>query len=249
MICLRKVIDGYLDDELDLQLQVELEDHMATCQDCAQAYLDGRAQQATLRSTAPYYVAPHDLEQRIRLMVSDAAAPPTGSLEGEFQWRWLAIAACLTLAVSAVWNVALLRSRVSQGDALANTILASHLRSMLGDRLLEVSSSDQHTVKPWFAGKTDFSPEVKDFASDGFPLAGGRIEFVSDRSVAALIYRHGQHVINLFTWPANSSDPKRSHFVRNGYNIAQWSDASMTYWAVSDISTAEMDRFQDLCLK
>ncbi len=114
---------------------------------------------------------------------------------------------------------------------------------------MDVVSTDQHTVKPWFNGKLDYSPEVKDFAAQGFPLVGGRIEYIADRPVAALVYHRRQHVVNLFTWPSTPSDTAESHFSRNGYNVVQWSNASMTYWAVSDIPSAEVDQFQALCMK
>jgi anti-sigma factor RsiW len=104
-------------------------------------------------------------------------------------------------------------------------------------------------VKPWFNGKLDFSPDVRDFAAQGFPLVGGRIEYIVDRPVAALVYHRRQHVINLFTWPSTQSDAKQSQFSRNGYNVVQWSNGSMTYWAVSDIPAAEVHQFEALCSK
>jgi len=155
----------------------------------------------------------------------------------------------LLLAVSLAWNLSRLQPRTPERDMIAQNILYSHVRSLIGTHLLDVTSTDQHTVKPWFNGRLDFSPEVKDFASQGFPLIGGRIEYVFDRSVAALIYRRRQHVINLFTWPSTSSDARESHFARNGYNVVQWSDATMTYWAVSDIAPSEVRQFQELCTK
>jgi anti-sigma factor RsiW len=123
------------------------------------------------------------------------------------------------------------------------------VRSLIGTHLLDVASTDQHTVKPWFNGKLDFSPEVRDFAAQGFPLVGGRIEYIAERPVAALVYRRRQHVINLFTWPSAPSGAMQRHFASNGYNVAQWSDSSMTYWVVSDIPASEVQQFEALCAK
>src|SRR5439155_24246996 len=119
-------------------------------------------------------------------------------------------------------------------------------RSLLGSRLVDVASSDQHTVKPWFAGKLDFSPAVRDLAGQGFPLAGGRLEYLSGRRVAALVYYRRQHVINLFTWPGGSSSVSETSTSLDGYNLLQWTDGSMTYWVVSDASSAELKIFRSL---
>ena len=129
---------------------------------------------------------------------------------------------------------------------VAENILSDHIRSLIGTHLLDVPSSNQHTVKPWFNGKLDFSPDVKDFASQGFPLIGGRLDYLMDRPVAALIYGRRQHVINVFTWPADSPLMAESHHSRNGDNAIHWSHGSMTFWAVSDIAPTELGQFKNL---
>jgi anti-sigma factor RsiW len=182
---------------------------------------------------ARYYEAPAALEQKIRASLRREAAP-------SMPWRWIAIAASILLAVSAVWNFTLLRSRVAPRQLLAENVLSAHLRSLNGTHLLDVPSTDQHTVKPWFAGKLDFSPPVKEL--DGFPLLGGRIEYFEGHSAAALVYGRRAHIVNLFVWPSAASTPESSQ-TRNGYQMRTWSAGGMTFWAVSDLNPAELGDF------
>jgi anti-sigma factor RsiW len=150
---------------------------------------------------------------------------------------------------SVAWNIVLLRPRPAE-DRIAENIFADHIRSLIGTHLMDVVSTDQHTVKPWFAGKLDFSPVVKDLSSEGFPLAGGRIEYISGRRVAALIYYRRKHVINLFMWPESGvgQAPTRSAalITRNGYHLLHWTSGSMMYWAVSDVSARDLKAFRNL---
>ena len=161
--------------------------------------------------------------------------------------NWMAVAASVLLFVSIAWNVALLRSHSSARDLLAQEVLSSHLRSLIGTHLVDIPSSDQHTVKPWFNGKLNFSPDVRDFARQGFPLVGGRMEYLDDRPVAALIYQRRQHLINLFMWPAaSSSSSGYSEMKRRGYNLLSWTRDGMTCWLVSDVQTGELEQFAQL---
>jgi len=185
---------------------------------------------------ALYYEAPPALEQKIRRSLRRENAAP-------LPWRWIAIAASLLLVVSAAWNLVLLRSRVDPQQLLASNVLSAHLRSLAGTHLLDVPSSDQHTVKPWFAGKLDFSPPVKDVAD--FPLLGGRVEYFDGHAAAALVYGRRNHIINLFVWPSGAPAPETSQ-TRNGYHLRSWSANGMTFWAVSDLNEAELAQFVSL---
>jgi anti-sigma factor RsiW len=200
-----------------------LAEHLLSCPSCI------------VRTQARYYEAPPALEQKIRqsLRRENVIRMP---------WRWLAIAASLLLAVSVAWNLVLLRSRVDPQRLLADDLLSAHLRSLNGTHLLDVPSTDQHTVKPWFAGKVDFSPPVKDVA--GFPLLGGRLEYFEGHSAAALIYGRRAHIINLFVWPS-AATPEASQ-TRNGYHLRSWSSGGMTFWAVSDVNDGELAQFESL---
>jgi anti-sigma factor RsiW len=198
-----------------------LAQHLLTCPSCV------------IRTRARYYEPPPGLEGKIRkkLRREDSAPAP---------WRWLAVAASILLAASVAWNIALLRSRVAPTQLLAGNVLSAHLRSLAGTHLLDVPSSDQHTVKPWFNGKVDFSPAVKDV--EGFPLLGGRLEYFDGHPAAALVYGRRQHIINLFTWPAAAPIAETSE-TRNGYHLQSWSGNGMVFWAVSDLNEAELRQF------
>jgi anti-sigma factor RsiW len=245
MNCSDELIGGYLDQELDLTLHVEVEQHLVICEHCSETCAMLRTQKSAIRSHAPYYSAPARLEQALGEALRKSSAPERRVFRQVLAWPWFALAASVLLAASITWNVVSFRS--SQDEAIAQTVIVGHIRSLMGNHLLDVASTDQHTVKPWFNGRTDFSPEVQDFEHQGFPLVGGRLDYVDGRTVAALIYRRRQHLINLFTWPNNAAYSKESQFARNGFNVLQWSDGSMTYWVVSDLDSAELSEFRRLC--
>jgi anti-sigma factor RsiW len=244
MNCSRELIEAYLDQELDAPQHAALEQHMATCPDCSEAYARLRDQKVAIKASAPYYYAPPELEGLVRRELRRSGREERTRVL-EIPWRWLTVAASLLLVASISWNLVQLRQQAPNSD-VAGDVLSDHLRSLLGTHLVDVPSSDQHTVKPWFAGKLDFSPDVKDLEAQGFPLVGGRIEYVAGRRVAALVYRRRQHVINLFIWPDTMSTPGESRSSRNGYNLLHWTAQPMTYWAVSDVSAAELENLRRL---
>jgi anti-sigma factor RsiW len=244
MNCSRDLVEAYLDEELDATQQTALKQHLAVCPACSEVYARLRKQKADVKQAASYYIAPPMLQRSIgealqRLSVAEAKPPRKAP------WPGLAIAASLLLAISVSWNLLQLRQRSSPDD-MAKNVLADHIRSLVGSRLVDVASSDQHTVKPWFAGKLDFSPDVKDLEAQGFPLAGGRVDYLADRRVAALVYHRRQHVITLFIWPSGSSPVRDATVSHNGYHLLQWTDGTMTYWAVSDASLPELQTFRAL---
>ncbi len=236
------LMEAYVDGELDAGEKAQVAEHLAACSACGAAYARLAELRDGIRAHAPYYGAPPGFEDRVRLGLRQAGR------ESATAWRWLAVAAGILLAVSAAWNVTLLRSR-SAADPVAADILSSHVRSLIGTHLLDVPSSDQHTVKPWFNGKLDFSPDVRDLAAQGFPLIGGRVDYAGHRTVAALVFERRKHTINLFTWPSSSAGADggpSSERSANGYHVLHWNQAGMAWWAVSDLNAAELRQFESL---
>src|SRR4051812_41626459 len=194
-------LSGYLDGELDLVNAVALEAHLKTCARCAQAYANQQALQAAIRGSGLYVPAPAALQARIKTSLrqadSSARAPRV------LRWRhWGSLAVALACIAVLAWGLGRTWVVPVADDRLAMEVLNSHVRSLITDHLIDVVSSDRHTVKPWFAGKLDFSPTVDDLASQGYPLTGGRLDYLDGRPVAALVYQRQRHVINLFSWPA-----------------------------------------------
>jgi len=242
----RPLLELHLDGELSASESAEIQEHVENCAPCGGVYQRLEHLQSDIRIQATRHTAPPQLQQRIQAVLREAAA--SEAQRRPLRWNWMAVAASILLLASMAWNVVSLRSRDSAArDILAQEVLSSHLRSLMGTHLLDVPSSDQHTVKPWFNGKLSFSPDVKDFSSQGFPLIGGRVEYIGERPVAALVYQRRQHFINLFTWPSSSaSQSGYSEMKRSGYNLVSWTEDGMTCWAVSDLQTGELEQFAQL---
>ncbi len=238
----RKLIDGYIDGELDLIRNLEIEHHIEGCAICAQGYKGHQALRTGIKSAGLYFRAPEDLQSRILGSLRKAAKAEVASRVS--RWRWLIVAAPLTAAAIVVLALVPLLRSPSPDDLLAREVLAGHVRSLMASHLADVASSDRHTVKPWFNGKLDFSPPVEDLTQQGFPLAGGRLDYLDDRPVAALIYHRQKHIINLFIWPsAESSGSGIKKQTRQGYHLLHWTRSGMTYWAVSDLEESQLQEF------
>ena len=241
-----ELIDAYLDGETDVVKSIEIEKHVADCNACTQRYKSLRSLRTILGDSALRFEPPPSFERRLRsgLRRDNKSQPALHSLR---RWGWILAGASVIAAVILIAAVAGFFSRPSSDDLLAQELISSHVRSLMADHLTDVPSSDQHTVKPWFTGKLDFSPTVKDLSQQGFKLNGGRLDYVGNRPVAALVYQRRQHAINLFVWPsmeAPATTGKASE--REGYNLIRWSNGGMTYWAVSDLNLAELQQFVEL---
>ena len=154
-----------------------------------------------------------------------------------------AIAASIAVVAVAGVMLAMMLRAPAANETLAQEVVSSHIRSLMANHLTDVSSTDQHNVKPWFNGKVDFSPPVKDLAGQGFPLIGGRLDYLGGRPVAALLYHRRRHIINLFIWPSLHSDSGPKTIATKGYNLIHWTRSGITYWAVSDLNENELSEF------
>ncbi len=230
------LLGAYLDGELEPAVSTSVREHVDACAACRQRLANLESIGRLVRR-APYYQAPETLRARLT-----QARPRVRATS-----NWLAWAAAVVMVASLGGSVWILESaRVPQDSvaAVAQEVVSGHVRALMGEHLFDVRSTDQHTVKPWFLGKLDFSPPVTDLAQAGFPLTGGRLDYVAGRPVAALVYTRRQHTINVFVWP-EASDAVRSSDARaiRGFHVRHWSRAGMSYWAVSDVNDADLDQF------
>jgi anti-sigma factor RsiW len=237
------LLHAYVDGELDVAHTLEVERHLRACPACTRACADLRHLGAALRAGLPRFRLPQGLPGRIRAAVrnKDQAGRPARG-----HWRLAALAASLLVLAA---GVGLLWPPSAGQGRLVQEVIDSHVRSQLAARrLLDVESDDRHTVKPWFQGKLDFSPAVRDLGDDGFTLVGGRLDYVNGRPVAALVYRRHQHVINLLTWPAapGEADTGPRAVTRQGYQVVSWRRQGMNGWAVSDLNAGELAEFARL---
>lgn len=239
-------LGAYIDGELDLVKSIEIETHLKECPQCETEHRNNLTVRAAMRTDPMYFRAPAKLENKIIL----AVGKPPEDLHTRVNawWRWMAVATSLAFVTILAFNL-MSFSQKTTNDQIAQEIVSGHIRSlMLPNHTVDVISSDQHTVKPWFDGKIDFAPPVKDFADQGFKLIGGRTDYVGNRSVAVLVYQHQQHFINLYIWPSqstNSASPSSLH----GYNIVNWTKDGMVFWAVSDLNKTELQQFSLLVLE
>ena len=238
---INELIHGYLDGELDLSRSLEIEHHLKGCLACSRAFIEQKSLRSAIARSALYHEAPNDLRRHLRKALRQEARS-----ESPFwmRWGWRFVWAPLGVVALALL-LAVPYVRLPSADSrLSAEIVSAHIRSLMPGHLTDIPSSDRHTVKPWFNGRLDFSPPVKDLAGQGFPLIGGRLDYVAGRPVAALVYQRRQHLINLFIWPDGSAfAPKGKSLSHQGYNLSSWSRDGITFCAVSDVSPADLDEF------
>lgn len=233
----------YVDDELTAAERRQVEAHLEDCAECRRLVKTELDWQQAIRRTATYHRAPEALRRRVAEAAAEGHALPAPPARRSRSRQGWAMAASLLVAVALSSSVTAYLVAPSPETPLARELVADHVRSLMADHLTDVASSDQHTVKPWFDGRLDYAPPVEDFAADGFPLVGGRLDYVDHRTVAALVYRRAKHPINLFVFPARGGDGAVRASVENGYNILRWTQGGMEYWAISDVNPAELRDF------
>jgi len=259
-----KLIDGYLDGELDPITSQKVEQHLRDCRKCEQEYEVDTAMAHAISQAAPYYKAPIELRERIQVSLREAIGATTSRRAAgggllpvrrpeavgrgvffEMPWNWLALAAAIVVAAIVASSFLSRLGEPRADQFLATQLIASHVRSLMADHLTDVASSDQHTVKPWLDVKLDFAAPVIDLSSEGFALIGGRLDYLDNRPVAALVYGRRKHFINLFVWPAASDEAKAPKTItREGYQLLHWADSDFNYWAVSDVNINDLQLFK-----
>ncbi|MEI9892865.1 MAG: zf-HC2 domain-containing protein [Chthoniobacter sp.] len=239
---IQKLIHAHHDGELDAANTLQVDEHLADCPSCFGALRQLSALRGALQNSELRFSAPDSLRRSISTAVEQAAKAERASTSTRPWFHYSGWAAAA--AVIAVSFVTFQLSSGRHEDRLLADLTASHVRSLMVDHLTDVASTDQHTVKPWFDGKLDFAPPVKELREAGFPLLGGRMDFIEGHTAAALVYGRQKHFLNLFIWPATSpspADPRASQ--RNGYNVIRWSDGKMACSVVSDLNETELREF------
>ena len=232
------LLNAHVDGELDLVRSLDVQKHVQACTACAAEEKSLRSLHAVLRDGGLAYRAPNSLRQSVR-----AIAPAPRHTDRQWLWKWVALGATAVTA----FTLTLQPAMILENDRLVDEAVAGHIRSLMPGHLTDVVSSDQHTVKPWFDGRIDFAPDVKDFAAQNFPLAGGRLDYLDGHPVAALIYRHNKHLINVFIWPvARPGELAAKTDNLRGYNVITRDADHLHYCLVSDLNAKELGDLADL---
>jgi len=228
----RALLNAHVDGELDLVRSLEVQKHVQACAACAAEEKSLRSLHAVLRDGGLAYRAPNSLRRSVR-----AIAPAPRHTDWQWLWKWVALGA----TACAVFTLILRPAGIPDNDRLVDEAVAGHIRSLMPGHLTDVVSSDQHTVKPWFDGRIDFAPDGKDFTAHNFPLAGGRLDYLDGHPVAALIYRHNKHLINVFVWPvAKPGELAAKAGNLRGYNVITRDADHLHYCLVSDLNAKEL---------
>lgn len=239
-------LQAYLDGELDAAGAANFESHLQSCPQCFEALAAQNALRQSLAGAQLYERAPDHLRRRVRSQISPI---DPASLRRSTAWRWAAVAAGILLALILSREVfSFLRGR-SEDAVLVAAAVDAHLRSLQPGHLTDVQSTDQHTVKPWFDGKVDLAPSVRDFAAQGFPLIGGRLDVLDGRTVAVVIYARRKHIVNVFVMNRPSARSLEGSGERQGYHWLAWQAGTFQYLAVSDVAPADLRELRNLFLK
>jgi anti-sigma factor RsiW len=238
----RRLIAAYSDGELDLVRSLEVEEHLRGCDSCASARENLRALKEAAHSA--YFPSPAGLRESVLAAVR--ASDPISQIVviRRAPRFWITSGLALAAGILLGFFAGQIRIRDATDKSLLATLTDSHVRSLIGTHLTDVVSSDQHTVRPWFEGKLDFAPPVPDLSAQGFPLVGGRVDYIEGRAAAALVYERRKHFINLFVWPAPAGNQSaKEEKSQRGYNIVSWRAAGMNYSAVSEIAEDDLQKF------
>ena len=240
------LVHGYFDNELDALRAAEFESHLEKCPECVAALDALESLRSTINIAQPYEKMSPSFRKKILAELNVKGATAMSPARATTDWGWLAVAAMFLLLIYGAWRVGSLNRGDSRETLMASKIVDAHLRSLQPGHLEDVISTDHHTVKPWFDGKVDFAPPVRDFTEQGFPLQGGRLDVVDNRTVAALVYGRRKHVVNVFIWPTSEKDAAPRTGSIQGYQWIDWRKQGMEFYAVSDASAPDLDQLQRL---
>ena len=239
------LMHGYLDGELDSAGSLTFESHLASCKNCGKEFERYTDLGAAVRNTGQYFTAPQELRTAIIAQLRPSPRKVAWRPRGSPVLQAL-VGAIAALLIATVGLNTMLTHR-SAVNLMEQEVVASHARSLMAHHLFDVVSTDRHTVKPWLDRNLDFAATVVDFAKQDFALAGGRLDYLDHHQVAALVYRHRQHIVNVFIWPAeNVSDAAPQWITQQGYNLAHWTEAGMNYWVISDADRSGLNNFVGL---
>jgi len=251
-------LSAFVDGELDLQTHLAIEREAAADQNLRERIDELRRLRQSIREGATYHAAPAELQARLARLATDpsvesaaaaratapskAARPPIGRAAAEAAARWLAwrpLAASFALAGLVLVTANVVWLHEVRDERLADDVVASHVRASLGQHVVDVASSDHHTVKPWLSARLDFSPPVAELSLPGSTFLGARVDYLDGRPVAALVYRQGQHLVTSFVWPASADDSDPAFARERGFETAHWVRGGMNHWVVSDLNPNE----------
>jgi anti-sigma factor RsiW len=244
-------IDAYIDNELDVASAILVKQHLRDCFKCQQLLEARKAVAALLDNPQVSFEAPDSLLGKIQSVLPAAGSDVKPRSGSRYVIPWFSVPLAMAATIAVMLGLVFLNQGGmfdhSRSKSLAEEVISSHVRSLLATHLLDVPSTDQHTVKPWFNGKLKFSPPVHDFADHGFRLIGGRLDYFNNREVATLVYQRNQHVINLFIWPSESGrNTAAEDFTKDGYNVSHWERDGFEFWVVSDVNAEDLRAFASL---
>lgn len=237
-------LHAYFDGELDALAAVTFEKHLESCPDCKRQLDAEQSLRRALQQTDLYDRAPRSLRENHLVSAANPRPVPLRAPLRPISWSWLAVAATLLLALIVGWRQFGRVPGASATQLVASTLVDAHLRSLQPGHLTDVESTDQHTVKPWFDGRLDFAPPVHDFAADGFPLLGGRLDVVQGHTVAALVYGRRKHIINIFVEKSQPDAIWNGSGTTQGYQWTAWQSNGFSFFAVSDVSAADLEQLR-----
>jgi anti-sigma factor RsiW len=242
------LVTAYIDKELSVSEVLAFEKHLKECAECQGEYKEQLITSGLVHNQANYFASTPQFIKQLETSLPKPTLVKKQRKVWDFPWRTsgFSSSAIVISMVAIIWSTSLYLAVPTNQDRIREELIASHVRSLQVDHLSDVISTDKHTVKPWFNGKLDFSPEVTDFADKGFPLEGGRLDYINGKTIAVIVYRYKKHPINVYIWPTNSKDLVVQKGNSHGYHLAHWIVVGMEYWAVSDLAADELITFANI---